>query len=91
MGLRLGHGNVDQWRYIIHHRSKWDAGTDANGNPTGDNYSECHPMPNPDFSKVWFNSNWMDGGVETDGTHVSSFCVLIPDAWRSEYNSGIPP
>jgi hypothetical protein len=77
MGLRLGHGDMNQWRYICHHRT----------NRT-DNGNECHPQPSPDFRKVLFPSNWCAPGVETDTSHVNNYVVLIPDAWYSPNNDG---
>jgi hypothetical protein len=77
MGLRLGATDMNQWRYICHHRA----------NRT-DNANEVHPAASPDFEYVVFNSNWCVPGVETDPNHVNSYVVLIPDAWYSPNNDG---
>ena len=76
LGLRLGTNDTNQWRYICNHRSV-----------RSENTSECHPQQSPDWKYVAFNSNWNAPGVATSND-VSTYIVIIPDAWYIPNNGG---
>jgi hypothetical protein len=76
MGVRMGLNDLNQIRYICHHRST-----------RSDNANEVHPHADPDFSHVVFSSNWAVPSGNDDG-QCHPYVVVIPEAWHNPNNSG---